>query len=67
MFNDPDNDFENNKLTILDSVSVIRNPSSDDQLANGKYVDESLDSDNVLKFNQTLQHYLKSIRWKGLF
>ena len=33
VFNDQDSEFDNNKLTNLDSVSVIRNPSSDNELA----------------------------------
>ena len=34
VFNDPDNEFDNNNLTTLDSVSVDRNPSLDNEVAN---------------------------------
>ena len=36
VFNDQDNEFDNNKLTNSDSVSVIRSPTSDDDLSNEK-------------------------------
>ena len=63
VFNDRDNEFDNNKLTNLDSVSVNRNPNSDKDLVNKKYLDDELDKNTVLRFNQTLENYLKlSIR-----
>ena len=57
--NDQDNDFDNNKLTNLDIVTVNRNPSSDNELANENYIDDELDKNTLLRFNQTLQNYLK--------
>ena len=57
VFNDQDNEFDKNKLTNLDSVSVNRKPSN--ELASKKYVDELLDSGNFLKLNQTLQIYIE--------
>ena len=36
VFIDQDNEFDNNKLTILDSVTVNREPSSEKELANKK-------------------------------
>ena len=36
VFNDQDNEFDNNKLTNLDSVTVNRNPISDNELSNKK-------------------------------
>ena len=59
VFNDQDNEFDNNKLTNLDSVIVNRNPNLDNELANEKYIDDELDKNTVLRFNQTLQNYLK--------
>ena len=59
VYNDQDNEFDNNKLTNLDSVSVNRNPSSDHELVNKKHVDDELDKNTILRFNQTLQNYLK--------
>ena len=58
MFNDQDNEFDNNKLTNLDSVTADRNPSSDNELAK-KDVDDTLGSGNILRFHQTLKNYLK--------
>ena len=34
LFNDQDNDFDNNKLTNLDSVTVNRKRSSDNEISN---------------------------------
>ena len=59
VFNDQDNVFDNNKLTNLDSIRVNRNPNIDSELANKKYIDDELDKNTVLRFNQTLENYLK--------
>ena len=59
VFNEQDNEFDNNKLTNLDSVTVNRNPNLDNELANKKYIDDELDKNTVLRINQTLQNYLK--------
>ena len=54
-----DNDLNDNKLTNLNSNTVNRNPSSDNEVANKKYVDNELDKNTIVTFNQTLQNYLK--------
>ena len=59
VFNDQDNEFDNNKLFNLDSIAVNRNPNFDNELANKKYIDDELDKNTVLRFNQTLENYLK--------
>ena len=59
VFNDQDNEFDNNKLTNLDGVTFNRNPSSDSEVSNKKYVDNSIGEGTFLRFNQTLQNYLK--------
>ena len=59
VFNDQDNEFDNNKLTNLDSVTVNRNPSSENELSTKKNVDDSIGEGTLLRFNQTLQIYLK--------
>ena len=41
------------------SVTVNRNPTSDNELANKKYVDDSAGSGHILRLNQTLEEYLK--------
>ena len=57
--NNQDNDFNDNKLTNIDSITVNRNPTSDNELTNKKYIDNELDKNTILRFNQTLQNYLK--------
>ena len=59
MFNDQDNEFDKNPLTNLDKVLVNRNPTLDFELAKKKYIDNELDENTVLRFNQTLQKCLK--------
>ena len=48
--NNQDNDLNDNKLTNLDSITVNRDPTSDNKLANKNI---------VLRFNQLLENYLK--------
>ena len=57
--NNQDNDLNDNKLLNIDSITVNRKPSSDNELASKKYIDDELDKNTVLRFNQTLQNYLK--------
>ena len=57
--NNQDNDLNDNKLTNLDSITVNRNPTSDNEASNKKYIDDQLDKNTFLRFNQTLQNYLK--------
>ena len=59
VFNDHVNEFDNSVLTSLDSVFVNRNPSSDNELTNKKYINDELDKKTGLRFNQTLERYLK--------
>ena len=57
--NNQDNDLNDNKLVNLDSVTVNRTPTSDNELSNKKYVDYSIGEGTILRFNQTLENYLK--------
>ena len=57
--NNQDNDFNNNKLTNIDSITVKIKPTSDDELSNKKYNDDELDKNTLVRFNQTLSNYLK--------
>ena len=59
MFNDQDNEFDNIKLTNLDSITVNSNPNLDNELSNKKYVDDSIAEGTIVRFNQTLENYLK--------
>ena len=57
--NNQDNDLIDKKITNLDSVTVNRNPVTNNEVASKKYVDDSLSSKNILGFNQTVEHFLK--------
>ena len=57
--NNQDNDLNDKKLTNIDSIKVNRNPNSDNELVNKKYLDDELDKNTILRFNQTLSNYLK--------
>ena len=59
VFNDQDIEFDNNKLTNLDSITVNGKPSSNNDLGNKKYVDDSIGGGNISGFNPTLQTHLK--------
>ena len=57
--NNQDNDFNDNKLTNIDSITINGNPISDNELSNKKYIDDELEKNTILRFNQTLENYLK--------
>ena len=57
--NNQDNDLNDNKLTNLDSITVNRKPTLDNELANKKYIDDEINKNRVLRFSQTLTKYLK--------
>ena len=47
------------KLTNLDSITINREPTSDNEVSNKKYVANELDKNTILSFNQTSENYLK--------
>ena len=53
--NNQDNDLNDNKLTNSDSITNNRNPTSDNEVSNKKYLDDELDKNTIVRFNQTLQ------------
>ena len=57
--NNQDNDLNDNELVNLDSVTVNRDPTSDNEVSNKKYIDDELDKNTILRFNQTLENYVK--------
>ena len=57
--NNQDNDLKDKNLIKLDSISVNRKPSSDNELASKNYIDDELDKSTIVRFNQTLRNYLK--------
>ena len=54
-----DNHLNDKKLTNLDGVTVNRKPASDKEVSNKKYVDDELDKNTIVRYNQTLKNYLK--------
>ena len=59
VFSDQDNEFDNNKLTSLHSITVNRDSSSDNELACKKYIDDSIGEGTKVRFSRTLENYLK--------
>ena len=59
VFNDQDNELDKNKLTNLDSITGNRDPSSDIELANKKYIEDSIGEGTIVRFHQTLENYLE--------
>ena len=57
--NKQDNDLIDNKLTNIDSITVNRNPTSDNEVSNKNHIDDEVDKNLLLRLNQTLQSYLK--------
>ena len=57
--NNQDNDFNDNKLTNINSITINNNPTDSNHVSNKKYVDDSLDKNTIVRFNQTLTNYLK--------
>ena len=54
VFNDQVNDFDDNKLTNLVSITINRDPNLCTELANKKYTDDELEKNTVLRFSQIL-------------
>ena len=57
--NNQDNNFNDNKLTNINSITINNNPTDNDHVSNKKYVDDELNKYTIVRFNQTLQNYLK--------
>ena len=57
--NNQDNDLNDNKLTNINSITINNDPTDDYHVSNKKYVDDQLDKNTIVRFNQTLQNYLK--------
>ena len=59
--NNQNNNMNNKNLTNLDSVKIKRSPTLDNEVANKKYVDDSIGggNNNVLKFNKSEDNYLE--------
>ena len=57
--NNQDNNFNDNKLININSITINNNPSDNNHVSNKKYVDDQLDINTIVRFNQTLSNYLK--------
>ena len=57
--NNQDNDFNDNKLTNIDSITINREPASNNEVPNKKVVIDSIEEGTILRFIQTFQNYLK--------
>ena len=57
--NNQDNDLNDNKLTNINSITTNNNPTHDNHVSNKKYIDNEIDKNTIVRFNQTLQVYLK--------
>ena len=57
--NKQDNNLNDKKLINLDSITVNRNPTLDNEVSNEDYIDDELDKTTIVRFYQTLQVYLK--------
>ena len=57
--NNQDNDFNDNKFTNINSITINNNPTDDNHVSNKKYIDDELNKNTILRFNQTLENYLK--------
>ena len=57
--NNQDKDLNDKKLTNINSITINNNPTDDNHVSNKKYIDNELDKNTIVRFNQTLQNYLK--------
>ena len=57
--NNQDYNFNDKKLTNTDSITVVRNPTADNEVTNKNFVYDSIEDQTIVRFNQTLQSYLK--------
>ena len=49
--NNQDNNFNDNKLTNIKSISINNNPTNDIHVTNKKYIDDELDKDTIVRLN----------------
>ena len=57
--NNQDNDFNDNKLTNINSITINNIPTDDNHVSNKKYIDDELDKNTIVRINQTLRNYLR--------
>ena len=58
--NNQDNDFNDNKLTNINSITINTTPTDNNHVINKKYVDDQLDKDTIVRLNDdSNDKYLK--------
>ena len=57
--NNQDNNLKDKKLTNINSITINNNPTENNHVSNKKYIDDELDKNTIVRFNQTLENYLK--------
>ena len=58
--NNQDNDFNDNKLTNTNSITINTTPTDNNHITNKKYIDDLLDKDTIVKLNDNSNDkYLK--------
>ena len=57
--NNQDNDLNDNNLTNINSITINNNPTEDNHVSNKRYTDDEPDKKTMVRFNETLQNYLK--------
>ena len=49
--NNQDNDFNDNKLTNINSITINNNPTDNNHVSNKKYIDDELDKNTLVRLN----------------
>ena len=57
--NNQDSDLNDNKLTNLDSITINRDPTLDNEISNKNNLDDEIDKNTIVRFNQIPKNYLK--------
>ena len=57
--NNQDNYLNDKKLRNIDSITINKEPTSDNEVTNKKHVSDTTEEGTILRFNQTLENYLK--------
>ena len=58
--NNQDNDFNDNKLTNINSITINTNPTHNNHVTNKKYIDDQLDKNTLVRLNDdSNDRYLK--------
>ena len=57
--NNQDNDPNDHKLTNLDIIRLKRNAILKNEIVNKEHLNDELDKNTIIRFNQTLEKYLK--------